>query len=505
MNTHLAHMIPIRMQGRKTVFRNFLFVCAALAMGLIVARLIVEGHWQIAAMLIFSAPAFFILQKHPFLSIVVWLLLTPFLLRSSVASDSFRQVFWVIHRFLPLLTVVAIVLPSALGLNRSPLPRLGFPEWMMAGYITISIASILLANKEPLPTLYLFYDRNISPMLLYLVMRLSKPDERMFKRLIPVLFFIALSQSAIGIISWFAPSVLPKHWVDYESHRTIGTMINAYAYVTTLIMSSYMVLHYGLQSSSTRIRNAAIVTFLISIYAILICFSRSGWLAAIISMIGIIAIYPRFMLRLILIGLPLFMIVAGIFLQDQIKWARERLYSEQAENSALSRMPVYLAATKMFASKPLTGWGYGNFDYYDRQFQLYKFLNITKYNEKDHASHNFFLTICAEQGLFGISFFLAPMLYWLRISFKRFNQFPVQGYWGRGILVIFWMVITSHVITYSFTNTRIVFTLGVFWLTIGMIARFIDSHPVALSESLPMTVLHQGEIHTIRTEAGVSL
>ncbi|MDP1547174.1 MAG: O-antigen ligase family protein, partial [Anaerolineales bacterium] len=476
MNKILSPLPHIQSKEVKQLLYQLLFACAAVGLGLLVARLIVVDNWQIAAVIIFSIPAAFILQRYPFLAIVVWLLLTPFLMRSGTSSSTMRQVYWVIHRFLPVLTLVAILLPSALGLSRRSLPRLGFPEWMMAGYVLVSITSILLFNNDPRATLYLFYDRVIVPMFLYLIARLSRPDERKIHWLFPVMLFIVWSQSIIGVLSEFSPGVLPKQWVDYESRRTIGTLVNSYTYVIALILSSFFVFHYGMQSPSKIIRNAAVLTLLIASYGIFISFSRTGWLAGILAILGLAAIYPRVMTRLGLVVLPLVFLAAGLFFQKQVAWAHERLTSEQAENSALSRLPVYAAGFNMFSAKPIGGWGYGNFDNYDRQFQVYQFLNITKYNAKDHASHNFFLTIAAEQGLSGIILFTAPLLYWFIQTLKRFPQLPKNGFWSRKILAVFWLALLSHIVIYSFTNMRTVFALGAFWLGIGFVARFLDAH-----------------------------
>jgi O-antigen ligase len=503
MNKILSPLLHIQSSAGRQFLSNLLFACAAVGLGLLVARLIIVDKWQIAAvLLIFPIPAAFILQRYPFAAIVVWLLLAPFLMRSGTTSSTMRQVYWVVHRFLPVLTLAIILLPSTIGLSRRSLPRLGFPEFMMAGYVLVSISSILLSNSDPLSTLYLFYDRTIVPMLLYLIVRLAKPDERMIHWLFPVMLFIAWSQSIIGVLSEFAPGVLPKQWVDYESRRTIGTLVNSYTYVITLIFSSFFVFHYGMHSPSKIIRNAAVLTLLIACYGIFISFSRSGWLAGILALLGLVAVYPRFMTRLGLVVLPLVFLAAGLFFQKQVQWAHERLTSEQAENSALSRLPVYAAAFNMFTAKPLGGWGYGNFDNYDRQFQTYQVLNITKYNAKDHASHNFFLTIAAEQGLSGFILFMAPLLYWLRQTIKRFPQLPKNGFWSRKILAVLWLVFSSHVVIYSFTNMRTVFALGAFWLTIGLIARFLDEHqPEYLTEAAQ--VFPQGTNQPSKAETGI--
>lgn len=478
----VSRLAAVSMQDIRTFVQHSLLPgVLAVGLGLVVAREIVVGKWQYAAVAIFSVPALFVLQRRPFLYIPVWLLVTPFLLHTTSATS--RQIYWVLYRFLPLLTLVAILLPSALAIGKRNLPKLGFPEWAMVGYAILSIVSILLTNPDRQANLYLFYDRFIVPMMLYLIIRLSNPDERMLRWLIPVVFFIALSQTGIGVISWFAPRALPAKYVDYENHRTIGTMINTNAYVTTLILVGFLVLHYGLQTSSKRMRLVSILIFLMTCYGVFISFSRAGWLAGILALVGLTAMYPKFILKLGLVIVPVFLLVAGLFLQNQLVWASERFMSNQSERSALSRVPVYAAAFRMFQIKPVFGWGYGNFDRFDRQFQMPTVGDVAGDN-KDHASHNFFLSMVAEQGLLGILLFLSPVLYWLGQSIKNFSEFPRDGFWSRKILVILWMEILSHIVVYNFANMRVVFGLGLWWVTMGLIGHFVSSRKPAFVREL---------------------
>ncbi len=473
VNRLLPRFPAFQIRWRKLPVRDILYGLAAVIVGLFIARLIVMDLWHIAAVVIFAVPAIIVLQRYPFLSIVVWLAIDPFLMTATSSWE--RQVYWVIHRALPLFTLALILLPSALGMSTKKLPKLGFPEMLMGIYVLESLVSVWYNNLTPLATTYLVYDRIIVPICLYLIVRLSSPDERAIRWLVPVMFFVALSQTAIGTLAWIAPGALPAKWVDYENQRTIGTLINTNAYITTLILSGFISLHYGLQLATGRLRTMSILTFLLTVYCIFIAFSRAGWLAGLLALGGLFFIYPRFLTRLGLIILPAFLIVAALFLQTQIRWAGERLMSERSENSALSRVPVYAAAVRMFQAKPVFGWGYGNFDRFDRQFQNPPVANIPGDN-KDHASHNFFLSMLAEQGLVGIFAFLGPLFYWLGSTIKHFSKMPRGGFWSRKILVIFWMTLLSHFVVYNFANMRVVFGLGAWWLTLGLIARFMDAH-----------------------------
>lgn len=441
-------------------------------MALVSARLIVQGMWQFAVALIAALPGLILLHKQPFLALIVWLFLAPFLMHTDTSME--RQLYWIIHRALPLLTVGIIILSSALGVNKRRLPRLGWPEFGMAGYVALSVASIYLFNNNPLAALYTYYDRVFTPMCLYLIVRLSMPGEKEWKWLLLAAFFISISQSIIGILSWFAPQFLPDDWLTKVGSRTVGSLVNYTVYTTTLTFSGLLVLHAALNMRPGLMRKLYIAAFLLSAYSIFISFSRASWLAGIVVLLGLVYIYPKFMIKLGATVLPLAFVLGGVILASQLEWARQRLYSAEAERSAVSRLAVYYAGYRLFQDKPVFGWGYGNYDLYDRQYQ-WRVPGFPA-NAKDQASHNLYLTLLAEQGLAGLIFYLIPFFWWLATAVKRLPALPKGGFRSRKLLIVLWLVIFSHVIVNNFSNMQIVYGLGIWWITLSLIARLVDAH-----------------------------
>ena len=102
--------------------------------------------------------------------------------------------------------------------------------------------------------------------------------------------------------------------------------------------------------------------------------------------------------------------------------ARNRLESEESEESALSRLPVVYASLRMFVEEPSFGFGYENFDRFDREFQ--RPVGNLVAPEKDHASHNLYLTIFVEQGVVGFALFCGPAVWWLVRTRSRWRYLP---------------------------------------------------------------------------------
>ena len=126
----------------------------------------------------------------------------------------------------------------------------------------------------------------------------------------------------------------------------------------------------------------------------------------------------------------------------------------------------------MFEQKPLTGWGFDNFDRYDREFQSEVGDFIP---EKDHASHNVYLTLLAEQGLVGWLLFLGPAIWLLVRTVRVFSSLPRTGLASRKLVVLLWAVLAAHVTVNNFSNMRVVFGLGQWWLVLGLIATLVSA------------------------------
>ena len=458
--------------------------------GLVLGYLVLDGLWYIAAVMVAALPALILIHRHPFLAVLIWLLVTPFLLHTE--TDTLRYVYWAVHRGLPPLALGIIVLSDGLQMRRRPLARLGPAEVAMAGYVLASVTSIAFQNGNPQAMFYLFYDRIIVAMCLYMIIRLSEPTDAEMRWLLGAAAFIVLTQSAVGVLSQFAPGVLPSSWMENAGARTVGTLINPAIYTIALMFGALILIHAAQYAHSRWQRVLFALCFLLAFYCTFISFSRASWLAG--AMVGalVFVAYPRFTLKLAAVVLPLGLLAGGVMLADQIAWARERIYSAEAENSANSRLPIMVGAYNMFLEKPVAGWGYGNFDLYDRSF--YGALLGSTGDNRDHASHNYFLTILAEQGLLGLSLYLFPMFYWLFRSARRYRDMPKSGLRSRKLLWMLWLVILFHIIVSNFINMIVVYGLGIWWITLGLIGYLVEDDGLREAARRPAVASRPGEI-----------
>jgi O-antigen ligase len=452
------------------------WVAAAALLGLVVAYLLAGGLWYLALGLLLAVPSLVLFLRHPLATIVVWLLVTPFVSVTDVPAV--RQVFWLVHRGLPLATLLVIVLGAISGAGARRLPRLGWPELMMAGYVAASALSIAYTGVFRVAISYLLYERVVVPMCLYLIVRLLQPEEADLRRAYPVVLFVLLTQSAIGILSWVAPGTLPSMWLAHVGERTDGTFGDPDVFGTTVMLCGLLLLHGGLSTARRPLdRIWPVLAFAWALLMAFFTFSRGNWLAAVLVLAGALYVYRRHarFVAAFVAGVMVLLLASGL-LSQQIDFAQRRLASEKSEQSALVRLPVAVAALRMFEEEPLVGWGYGNFDRYSRRYQTR--IGDLIYPEKQHASHNLFLTILAEQGIVGIALFLGPMLLWLvRTRASTPNMLASE----RRLVAVLWLAVAAYVIVNNFSVMKLPFGLGLWWLCLGLLASLVHrSRPLSM-------------------------
>lgn len=446
---------------------RILILVGGLVGALLMAYFAVEGLWPLGLVLLAALPGFVILHRYPFATFMIWLLLTPFLIATE--SGMVRRVYWIIHRVLPPATIAILLLSSALRIHRRTLPRLLLADLGAAGYVVATLLSIMYQSDQVPVTIIYMYDHVFIPVCLYFLVRLLRPQAKDLKRLLPIIVFTLITQAIIGLLSWTAPQLLPDAWLSRVGTRTTGSLISYSVFSATAMFCGLYLLHSAYTLNlGRRVRYVLMSLFLLSIFMVFFSFSRGSWLAGLIVIAGLFLPYRKLMLKWggVAVCLALLLFGTGI-LASQAEYARQRFRSEDSEESALSRLPVIYASIRMFEQKPLFGWGYENFDKYDYQFQR-RVGNLIS-PDKDHASHNVYLSILAEMGLSGLLLFLTPVFGALAVTAKAWPRTNSERFVGQKLIYSLWLVIVFHVVVNNFSNMRIEYGQAIWWVTLALI------------------------------------
>lgn len=447
-------------------------VVGGAGLALVVAFLAAADLWHLSIVLLLVGPAFYLFNRYPLAAVIVWLIIDPFLMASE--GGAARQIYWLVHRALPLGAVLLILVGRWIGVREQRFPTLGWPEALMGGYLLFTIVSISYRSLDTTATFIYMYDHVLVPLSIYLLVRLLAPDEDDLRLLVPVVGFFLVAQALVGAVSLVAPDALPGGWVNREE-RTTGTLRHPNVYGVSLLFAGLYVAHYGqVVADRPRLRRLATLLLLGAVGMAVATLSRATWLAVFVVVVGLFFVYRHLARRIVLTGAAVVVVavmVGGAFTSvgDTLS---ERLYSDTSADSALSRLPVVVASLRMIERRPLVGWGYENFDRYDQQFQ--SSIDGVFVPDKDHASHNLFLTLGAEGGFLGLILYLGPAAIWLYRTPGGLRRLPTEGFRSRKLVLLLWLAMAAQVVVYNFSNNRVAFGLSLWWLTLGLLATLLD-------------------------------
>lgn len=458
-----------------------LAVLAGVGLALLVAIWISGEAWPFVAPVLLAAPAGVLVIRYPFVGILLWMLLRPYI--DAVPEAGGPQVYWLIHRALLPAAVGAVLLSRWSGLRKMRPARLGLPELAMLAFLVLTVLNVTLWSWEPARAFRQVCDRLFIPFCAYLLVRLAAPEERDLKRLLVVAFFTLGAQSLVALLSWYAPDLLPAQWADgaVKFQRTVGTLRLPAAYTGTLVFIALLLYHYALNCRSTATRALMVLAAGFAAFLVFFSFSRGSWLGGLTVLLGLLLVYPGPTLRLVLVGMLLLVVaVLGLGLMaDELAWGYERLMGEMGQFTAEGRLVSFRALIEMTGAKPLLGWGYGNHELYGPEYL--RPVGDMRVPRHGINSHNTFLTITTELGVPALLLYLFPAGWWLVQSLRVRRRLPGVGFWSWRLVALLWLAVLHILIASNFTDMVRWDSFGtaLWWLTLGLIASVVAPHRVA--------------------------
>jgi O-antigen ligase len=439
-------------------------------LGLLLALLIAKEAWFFAVLVVLAVPAIVLLNRYPFMAVMVWMLLLPYFMVTPEFTG--RTLYWMLHRALVPTALGLVLLSSAAGLRKKATVRLGRAELATLIFLGLLVINLLLFSEQPRARITA-YDNIFIPLCMYWLIRLTAPKEKDLKYFLWAAGATLIIQAAIGITGWFAPEILPPQWVRSEEIRTQGSLGAAASYTSTILFCALLLLHYALQCAGSRLRILLLGLFGLALYCIFMGFSRGSWLGAGSVLAILIFLHPKTMIRLVVVlGIVAF-VLSGSLLAGQIAWGYERLTGEEGRNSAESRMTANVASIGMLKTKPFLGWGYDNYDQFKRPF-MDRIGNFRLYERS--TSHNTYLTLMVEFGVIGFFFYFFPLVWWLILSPKAWQHLPRRGFWSQSLLLMFWLAMLHICIVGNFMDIlrNKSFLVTLWWMIPAFIANMVD-------------------------------
>ncbi len=245
-------------------------------------------------------------------------------------------------------------------------------------------------------------------MLLYLFSKREKIIQFIWVYLIPLLLVIVYTISTHAMGGFSEEAAHTARVPFYNDHT---------AYAAVLSFFIPVILGFAIdKDTSKKARNAAWIVFLILLLATILSYTRAAWVGLVAALGCSLVFFLRIKSGIVYAGFGMLILLAFLF-RTQITMqleSNEEVSSDDyashvqsignisSDDSNIERLNRWACALRMFANRPLLGYGPGTY--------MFKYGAYQKYSERSGISTNFaegggshseYLGPMAEQGVLG--------------------------------------------------------------------------------------------------------
>ncbi|WP_029453242.1 O-antigen ligase family protein [Clostridium algidicarnis] len=334
---------------------------------------------------------------------------------------------------------------------------------MLLLFVFMVVSTIYASNKlVSIGEAFRFFSYILIGIMIYLEL-----NNKSFFRMIITNYFVMTGIICIfGIIQFFTGKGISTTVIIMDKvNRVQSTLGNPNAFGAFLVISFFPLLSLLISEKSKKIKWFYGFNLLLISINIVLSFSRNSWLAWTIGIVVLALLYSYKFLYILALG------GAGALVFPSMR-GRLLQFTDVSQN--MSRINIWRVALKMIKEHPFKGIGNGNFSaLYDNYVEKYPELWME--DIKGYPSHNSFLKVFSELGVFAFIIFIALMGRIIKtVNFLRKN---LKGYYGE-FYTGFFISLIVMIILNLFDNIFFAPQVAVHFWIFAFIAEYIRENIV---------------------------
>lgn len=323
----------------------------------------------------------------------------------------------------------------------------------------IMMFSISYATEKGLSFMETF--RFITYIGLIFIIKYEANSKERIKTIIRCFLLTTTLICIFGIIQYFTGVGLNEKFTGLEASGTMtritSTMQNPNGFGAYLVLAFFPIMMLSFSTKNNRLRGFYISLSLLILINLLLTASRNSIIGLVIGFIVLGILYSYKFLLLFLLGIP-------VFLFDKSLLSRFTNITEEILNGP--RIKLWQIARMMIKEHPILGVGNGNYvslyDEYVKKYPQYKYPDYHRF-----SSHNSYLKVQSELGIFGIALFISTLIASVRIVITVYKKSKDKYY------KFFYMGFMASVVGFLLMNMldNLFFspqTTTYFWVFIGL-------------------------------------
>lgn len=231
-------------------------------------------------------------------------------------------------------------------------------------------------------------------------------NRRLAENAVKVIIFSSVPTAIYGIILYFISPAHPEWFdptfADMVTSRAYATFGNPNIYAVFLTVTTIFSLAFTLDRAHKVYAPLYIIAVILNLTALILTWSRGAWIAVALSVLAFAIIRSRRAPKLLLIPAVLLPLVILLIPPEII--TRVLSIFNLEDTSVSSRFSIWRSSLRMFASNIFIGVGVGEGAFTE------EFLKYAEDSVTAPHSHNLFLEIGCEVGIFALLLFVFLLL-----------------------------------------------------------------------------------------------
>ena len=355
-----------------------------------------------------------------------------------------------------------------------------FMLWLIARTITQPLGSTMAGQPHTLMHLVNGY---AIPIALYAIVRVSPLSSDKLKPLmvLVVLLSLYLGFTAVMEVAKIWSLVFPKFIADPQLGihfgRARGPMLQSVRLGICLNACFACVVVFLLWLNPARKLNWVLTVSVgaLLLLASFLTYTRSIWMGiGLTVMLLILNCLTGQHRRLAIGGLLALGLIGGIIKgPNLIAFKREYSAAETRESTYMRAAFAYVSVM-MIKERPLLGYGFNQFQVYNRPFLADRSTNIRLESIRGYVHHNSFLSLLVDLGLIGFALYMAFLASLARRAWALWRA-TAAPQWARGMGLVCMAVGGTHLIQMAFHEVSFsTIENGWLYVTFGLVASAYD-------------------------------
>jgi O-antigen ligase len=296
------------------------------------------------------------------------------------------------------------------------------------------------------------------PLVLYLTIRYSPFEPRHLTPSIVILLIFGVYLSVTAVLeiakawSLVFPKIIADPTIGIHFGRARGPMLQSVrlGICLNLCLATLWLFPIWLNRHRQWAWMLAIVLTPLLLGGIFLTYTRSIWMGTAAIVIILVAALLRGRWRKVALGSMLFGgTVAGLLVGPYlVAFKREYTEAETRESTYMRAAFAYVSG-KMFVDRPLTGFGFNQFQVHNRAYLSDRTTDIRLESIRGYVHHNSYLSILVDLGLIGGILYGMGFLAMFRPSLRLWRRLDAPD-WARSMAALAFCVMAVHAIQMAF-------------------------------------------------------